>query len=205
MIGFFKFLLFKYKWRIRNRHNFTKATRMFPMDSVSIGKYTYGGVNVLDFGRHFKLNIGSFCSIGPNVCFILEAEHEMSFVSTYPFKVKLLEQETEAKSKGNITIGDDVWIGYGSIILSGVTIGRGSVVAAGSVVTHDIPPYAIVAGNPAKIIKYRFPDDIVKRLMDIDFNLINKKNCNHYLELLYCSMTDVGLIDKLLIQLKSNS
>lgn len=70
----------------------------------------------------------------------------------------------EATSKGDIVVKDDVWIGYGSIILSGVHIGQGAVIAAGSVVSHDVPPYAIVGGVPARLIKYRFSEEMTKKL-----------------------------------------
>jgi hypothetical protein len=78
-----------------------------------------------------------------------------------------LAKKYRANSKGNISVGHDVWIGHGAIILSGVTIGDGAVVAAGAVVTKNIPPYAIAAGVPARIIKYRFSDSAIRELLDI--------------------------------------
>ena len=76
-------------------------------------------------------------------------------MSTYPFRVKILRSCTsEAFSKGDIVIGDDVWIGYGAIIMSGVHVGQGAIIAAGSVVTKDIPDNAIAVGVPAKVVKY---------------------------------------------------
>ena len=100
--------------------------------------------------------IGNYISIAQNVHFLLDVEHFANHISTYPFKVKLLHsQKSESFSKGDIIIDDDVWIGYGATILSGVRIGQGAVVATGAVVTSDVPPYAIVGGVPAKVIKYR--------------------------------------------------
>jgi acetyltransferase-like isoleucine patch superfamily enzyme len=115
--------------------------------------------------------IGSFCSIGPNVlCNI--GKHPIHLVSTYPgFYSKLpagskffgIEFPFEEKSK--VYIGSDVWIGARAIILSGIKIGNGAIIGAGSIVTKDVPPYAIVVGSPAKIIKYRFSEDIIERLL----------------------------------------
>lgn len=137
-----------------------------------IGKYTYGfnpnNVLIHSLEKKEKLFIGNFCSIAPNVYFILASDHPYKYLSTFPFKVKVLEQDGEAISKGDIVLKDDVWIGINSIILSGVTINQGAIVAANSVVTKDIPPYAIVGGNPAKLIKYRLDESLRKKLEKID-------------------------------------
>lgn len=98
----------------------------------------------------------------------------MDSFSTFPFKVKFLNYEVEALTKGPIIVKDDVWIGFGSFVLSGVTIGQGAVVAAGSVVTKDVPPYAIVGGNPARVIRYRFSNEQVDTLKRIDFSEIDE-------------------------------
>ena len=86
----------------------------------------------------------------------------------YPFKEKNFGLENEALSKGDIIIGDDVWMGTNALICSGVKIGQGAVIAAGSIVTKDVEPYSIVGGNPAKLIKYRFDEPIRKKLCSID-------------------------------------
>ena len=78
----------------------------------------------------------------------------------------------EGTSKGDIIVGDDIWIGYGAVILSGITIGQGAIIGAGAIVTKNVPPYAVVGENPAKIIKYRFEENIIKELLRIDFNKI---------------------------------
>ena len=83
----------------------------------------------------------------------------------------------EALTKGKIIVKDDVWIGMSVLILSGITIGQGAVIAAGSVVTKDVPPYAIVGGNPAKILKYRFSSEIIEKVKNVDLSKIKlKKN-----------------------------
>ena len=94
-------------------------------------------------------------------------------------------EKNEATSKGNIIIEDDVWIGYGATILSGVRIGRGAVVAAGTIVHSDIPPYAIVAGIPAKIVKFRFEKSIIKELMLMDFEKLNRDQIRKNIDSLY--------------------
>lgn len=171
---------FKRQWRRKNSHNFTSADRGFDMECVSVGKYTYGGISALTFDSRTKLTIGNFCSIGPKVMFIVSADHNTDTISTYPFKVKVLNNTTEGVTKGDIVVEDDVWIGYGSTILSGVHIGQGAVVAAGSVVSHDVPAYAIVGGVPAKVIKYRFSETIRNKLQQVDFSqmddILIKKN-----------------------------
>lgn len=166
--------LFKRKWRNRNSHNMTYAMNIFPIDCVQVGKMTYGPLEVHTWGAsNEKLEIGHYCSIAEGVKFILGGNHYYHTFSTYPFKVMVMKEEKEAWSKGPIVIGNDVWIGMDSMILSGVTIGQGAVIAAGSVVTKDVPPYAIVGGNPAKVIKYRFEPQIIDRLLKIEFSNIN--------------------------------
>jgi len=165
----------KKEWRDANSHNDTVAKNKFSVSEVKVGKYTYGAIDLLKHSNTSEiLYIGSYCSIAPNVQFILGSEHIYTSISTFPFKARMGIQQSEAISKGDIKIYDDVWIGYGAIILSGVTINQGAIIAAGSVVTRDIPHYAIVGGNPAKIIKYRFEDDIIEKLIKIDFSKFKK-------------------------------
>lgn len=139
---------------------------------LCVGAYSYG-INHLDIhqyrGSENQVIIGRYCSIGPNVTLIVGGNHPTAWVSTFPFRAKL--QMTGAfsdgmpSSRGPIEIGSDVWIGTGSTVLSGVSIGHGAVVAAGAVVTRSVPPYAIVAGNPAAVVRIRFPQSIVDRLL----------------------------------------
>ena len=102
----------------------------------------------------------------------------------------------EATSKGKIEISDDVWIGTNALILSGVHIGKGAVVAAGSVVTKDVPPFAIVGGVPAKVIKYRFPDDIIACLMKCDYSNISDDMIKEHFELFNSEM-DIVIAKKI--------
>ena len=176
---------FKRKWARNNRHNYTFPINRFPIECVEVGKETYGELNVVTFSNESKLVIGNYVSISQNVSFLLDVEHHLDHISTYPFRVKTLKkQKAESFSKGNIIVGDDAWIGYGAIILSGVRIGQGAVVAAGSVVTKDVPPYTIVGGCPAKQIRKRFRDEIIENALQLDYSQLTKDLiCKHESEL----------------------
>lgn len=174
--------VFKKKWRYKNAHNGTYAVTPF-YDVVTVGKETYGPLNVLSAWKGPKLQIGNYCSIADEVAFLLNVDHPTNRISTYPFRAKFCGTP-EAVSKGDIVIDDDVWIGYRATILSGVHIGQGAVIAAGSVVARDVPPYAIVGGVPAKVIKFRFTPDMIESLLKVDFGKIDKAVALKYLELL---------------------
>lgn len=182
----------KKKWHKLHPNSDTTPMNDFDFEHVLIGKGTYGELNVVDFGGNAKLIINNYVSIAQHVSFILNAEHYTDHISTYPFKVKILcTQNTESFSKGNIIVDDDVWIGYGATIMSGVHIGQGAVVAAGAIVTKDIPPYAIVGGVPAKIINYRFEDAIIKELLKVDFKMIDEHLISTYQDDLYEKLTTI--------------
>lgn len=178
---------FKYKWRQLNSHNFTSVSKPFDLNRVSVGKMTYGQINVMSYHDiDTTLTIGSFCSIAGNVKFFLDGEHCVDTVSTFPFKYYYTESdEVDNVTKGSIVVGDDVWIGHSSTILSGVTIGQGAVIAAGALVCKDVPPYAIVGGVPAKVIKYRVSEKLRAKLLNIDFSKFDDKFVIEHIDLLY--------------------
>lgn len=178
--------LFSLQWRKKNKHNETAPNNIFFAENVTVGNYTYGRLNVLSFNKEAKLYIGSFCSIAPNVTFILSADHYINTISTFPFKVKVTRSvANEGVSKGDIVVDDDVWIGYGATIMSGVHIGQGAVIAAGAVVTKDVPPYAIVGGVPAKVLKYRFGQEMIEELLKIDYKKLSIEDVKQHIDSLY--------------------
>lgn len=123
-------------------------------DLIEVGDFTYGKPIVYQWDGTTKLKIGKFCSIGGNVQILLGGEHHHEWITTYPFDV-LLDGMT-AKSKGDVEIGNDVWIGDDAMILSGVRIGDGAVIGAKALVTKDVQAYEIVGGVPAEHIRWRF-------------------------------------------------
>lgn len=185
-----RFRRYQKKWRRLNTHNETTLRNYFPVQSVKVGKKTYGSLYVSLFSNDVRLKIGNYCSIAPEVAFILCSDHYTDHISSFPFKVKICGEKWEAISKGDIVVDDDVWIGYGSIILSGVHIGQGAIVAAGSVVSKDVAPYAIVAGTPAKVIKYRFDEKMIEKLMKIDYAKLDEKLIKEHIDDLYTVLKD---------------
>jgi virginiamycin A acetyltransferase len=150
--------------------------------NIIVGDYTYYDdfENVENFERNVKyhfdfigdqLIIGKFCMIASDVTFIMNgANHVSDAVSAYPFAAfgQGWEHAMEGKAyphKGDTVIGNDVWLGYKSVIMSGVNVGDGAIVAAYSVVTKDVPAYAIVGGNPARIIRKRFEEEQIEQLL----------------------------------------
>jgi virginiamycin A acetyltransferase len=147
---------------------------------IIIGEYTYYDDpidsenferNVLyHFGEEFLI-IGKFCALGTGVQFIMNgANHSLSGFSTYPFYIfgnGWENSEPAEVSKGDTRVGNDVWIGYDSLIMPGVKIGDGAVIGARSVVTRDVEPYAIVGGNPARLLRKRFAEKIIEELLAI--------------------------------------
>ena len=185
--------LYRRKWRRKNKHNDTQLRKCSDLSCVEVGKYSYGEINAVVFGNKHKVRIGNFVSIAPNVTFILDAEHYVNTVSSFPFKVAVLNQRKEAFGKGDIIIDDDVWIGYGATILSGVRIHQGAIVAAEAVVTSDVPPYTIVGGVPAKVIKHRFNQLIIDYLLTLDYDALTKEMISDHEDELYKVIDNMGL------------
>lgn len=122
-----------------------------------------------------SLRIGKFCSIACGAKFLFaSANHTQTSVSTYPFPIFFEEWDLDIGDvmsawdhKGDIVIGNDVWIGYEAVVMAGVTIGDGAIIGARAVVTKDVPPYTIVGGVPARKIRRRFSDDVIARLLEL--------------------------------------
>lgn len=153
---------------LRSKPFFTKENKKYA--KYEIGEWTYGNPRVLSWHEGTKLKIGRFCSISRPVTILLGGEHRIDWVSTYPFSnifEKARRFSGHPHSRGDVIIGNDVWIGTDVLILSGVTIGDGAVIAARSVVTADVAPYSVVAGNPAKLVRLRFDKSIIEELQKI--------------------------------------
>lgn len=165
---------------------------------AEIGDYSYGCPNILHYGEEARLIIGKYCSIASDVNIFLGGNHRSDWVTTYPFSaMELYDIWPEAKNikghpatKGNVEIGNDVWIGHGAVILSGIKIGNGAIIAAGAVVTKNVRPYAIVAGNPAREVKMRFNDEIINKLLEIKWWNWSEEKIRKNLDILCSSNLD---------------
>lgn len=150
---------------------------------LQLGKHSYGTLNV-HHGRSEVIEVGKYCSIGHAHVYVY-GDHR-NRASTFPFSELFgwSEAGQSACCKGVPSVGNDVWIADGVVILSGVTIGDGAILGGNSVVTKSVPPYAVVVGNPARIVKYRFPPEIIERLVagkwwDLDEGVIRTKLIPH--------------------------
>lgn len=175
----------KLYWSIHNRIKGTSVASSSVSWKTSIGRHCWiregaeisGKVIIGDYSYIIGPNtfvdeavIGKFCSIARNVI-IGPPDHDYHCVSTHPFIhsafYRFIASDRPAPQKRVPVIGHDVWIGMNSVVLRGVTVGHGAVIGAGAVVTHDVEPYSIVAGVPARHVKYRFPESIRKALLEI--------------------------------------
>lgn len=140
---------------------------------VTIGRHSYGLPEVVTFGGDQRtcLRIGNYVSMGRDVQFLLGGNHRVDWITTFPLRKRLglpgADADGHPASKGDVAIGNDVWLGLGAQILSGVVIGDGAVVGAHAVVTRSVRPYAIVAGSPAREVRRRFNDEQVERLLKV--------------------------------------
>jgi virginiamycin A acetyltransferase len=177
---------------------FVKPTIKNP--NIVVGDFTYFADT--DFEKHVthhydfigdKLIIGKFCQIGAGAEFVMNgANHQMNAVSTYPFYIfGSWDQSAPSKEdlpfKGDTVVGNDVWIGQNSTILPGVHIGDGAIIGLNSVVTRDVPPYTIVAGNPAKTVRKRFDDELIDLLLKLKLWNKSVEEINALIPLLSCS------------------
>ncbi|MGL4991474.1 MAG: CatB-related O-acetyltransferase [Sarcina sp.] len=148
-------------------YNFKFPLLCIDKDSYIVSSTIESGVDLSDDRVH-NIHIGKFCSIAHNVAFIVDLNHDYNNLSS-GYSELFGDKLYTAKRKGQILIQNDVWIGRGTSIMSGVTIHNGAIIAANSHIIKDVPPYAIVGGNPAKVIKYRFSDEIIQKLLSISW------------------------------------
>lgn len=191
--------------------------------NIIVGDYTYyhDVEDVYNFERNVlyfydfivdKLSIGKFCSIAQGCKFIMNGGmHPMSGMSTYPFKTYsgfavtnptsyqlAWNVESDAINKGDTIIGNDVWIGYNATILPGVTVGDGAIIGANSTVTKNVAPYTIVAGNPAKVIRKRFDDDTIAKLLTLQWWNLPIDQINKHIRDIALDIRQSQLLDKAL-------
>jgi acetyltransferase-like isoleucine patch superfamily enzyme len=141
-----------------------------------VGRYTYGhdAIRVIA-PTEAKLKLGSFCSVASGVTVFAGGDHRTDWITTFPFgnhvkrEFPTFNGVGHPKTRGDVVIGNDVWIGTGATILSGVKIGDGAVVGAGAHVVRDVPPYCVVGGNPASVLKKRFSDREIEDLLRISW------------------------------------
>ena len=148
--------------------------KLITQELLTVGKYTYGIENInakIYKGSEAKIHIGNFCSLGENITIITGGIHPTNSITTFPLSERFASDKFFIKgmpsTKGDVWIGNDVWIAQNCTILSGLKIGNGVVICTGSIVTKDIPDFSIVAGVPAKVLKYRFNKENIKYLNNI--------------------------------------
>lgn len=184
----------------RNIKTMTNIRPTITKPNIIVGDFTY--FSDTDFENHVthhydfigdKLIIGKFCQIAARVEFVMNgANHRMNTVTTFPFYIfDGWEQDapplSELPIKGDTVIGNDVWIGQNAVILSGVNIGDGAIVGANSVVGSDIPPYSIAVGNPAKVIRKRFDDELIGLMLEFRWWDKSIEEIKSLIPLLSCS------------------
>jgi acetyltransferase-like isoleucine patch superfamily enzyme len=161
-----KFLL---KKLFRKNRTFLRERK--DLAGFDIGEWSYGGLTVLRWRKNGNLRIGKYCSFAANTVVMLGGDHSTRNISTFPFGVLMggVPDDAHAATRGDVEIGNDVWVARDAMILSGVKIGTGAVIGAASLVTKDVPPYAVVAGNPARIVRLRFSDEQIARLLRLEW------------------------------------
>lgn len=148
----------------------SKIPALTPIDSrISVGRFTYGSPQFMLWGDSERIQIGAFCSIADEVVIFGGGEHRTDWVTTFPLRIAfdspLAYKDGHPATKGPTVIGNDVWIGYRAMVLSGVTIGDGAVIGAGAVVASDVAAYSVVAGNPAQVVRSRFNEQQIAKLL----------------------------------------
>lgn len=155
-------------FRSSNTPNLLDIQKRYPQ--YTFGNGTYGFPEIFDWSEGATLKMGAYCSIANGVKIFLGGEHRTDWVTTYPF-MEFLPQAKNIKghpaTKGDVVIGNDVWIAAEAVILSGVTIGDGAVIGTHAVVSKNVAPYSVVVGNPAREVKKRFDEATIEKLLDM--------------------------------------
>lgn len=155
------FIYFSYK---KSEYLFWRSKKYI----TSWGEGTYGIVSIICFDQVSRISVGSYCSIASDVTFLIGANHRKGLVTTFPMdRIDNSKTTKDSNERGDITIGNDVWIGYGATIIGEVKVGDGAIIGARSLVVDDVPPYAVVGGVPARVIKYRFEKNIIEKFLEI--------------------------------------
>jgi acetyltransferase-like isoleucine patch superfamily enzyme len=174
--------------------------------TVALGRYTYGwGPATFVMSQPTdSIVVGRFTSIAEGAVVFGGSEHIVDQVTTYPLRTLLLRPEAsgnwDAWSRGATRIGSDVWLGHRSTVMSGVRVGHGAIVGAGAVVTRDVPDYAVVAGNPATVVRRRFEPELVERLVRIawwDWDVERIRDAEAYLTTapeLFADAAEAGIV-----------
>jgi len=139
-------------------------------ENIEIGDYTYGEPQIHRWSKKYRVSIGRFCSIANDVHLLVDGNHRSDWISTYPFGHMLEDfpkNSAHPTGRGDIKIGNDVWIARGAVILSGISIGNGAVIAAGTMVVKDVADYEVVGGNPGKSLSFRFSKMQISALLEI--------------------------------------
>jgi acetyltransferase-like isoleucine patch superfamily enzyme len=197
----YRFEQFKKEFHAKYPYTNLYPVDLFDLSRVDLGRYSYGPLNISMWPQKdadkCKLIMGDFCSIAGEVLFLLGVDHRLDCVSTFPFIPYFMKDEFDyGEVEGSIILGDDIWIGVRATILTGVTINQGAVVAAGAVVTRDVPPYSIVGGNPARVLKYRFDEKTIQTLLDFcDFSKLNEQNIRQFRKLLLTPIDEKTIED----------
>lgn len=189
----------------RNRLSDDTRDWLVGNSKITVGRFTYGHstIKIQQWGEGAALSIGQFCSIASGVNVMLGGNHRVDWITTFPFGHIHTDQLFNTDiighpaTKGVVTIGNDVWLGTGATVFSGITIGDGAVIAAQAVVTRNVAPYSIVGGNPAKEITRRFADPIINLLLRLAWWDLPLNTIREIAPLLCAAPTEQVLLDLL--------
>lgn len=186
--------LFKKKKKYKNYFLKDNLKNEIAKGLCTVGEWSYGSPKIYRWDWNSKIKIGKFCSLGPEIKFYVGGNHRADWITTAQLPAsqfsEIFDKAQNIKNfsitNGDINIGNDVWIGGNTIILSGVNIGNGAVIGAGSVVSKDIDPFSIWAGNPIKKIRNRFDDVLIKKMEEIKWWDLKDQQINE-LSIYLCS------------------